>query len=212
MNDCVVERFSSVEEWHNLRNKGIGGSEVGIILGYNDYMSDYELWKLKVGKAKPYNLEQNEAVIRGNKAEPHLIGLFAANNPGMDVVAGNDVSYVSKHRKYARANLDGVINNDTVLEIKTAKVRNMSEWKDKVPMCYYLQCMWYMYVTGFRKAVLYAMIEKIKFDGSESDYFLKTYEIEYNKDEIDYILKKTDKFWKKVDSKKWDEFNVKINI
>lgn len=210
--NCTVEKFNSIEEWNSLRNKGLGGSEIGTILGYNKYMSPFELWKLKTGRVKPYDLSKNEAVIRGNKAEKHLIGLFQANNPNLIVEEGNDISYVSKDRKYARANLDGIINNDTVLEIKTAKVRSMQEWNNQVPMQYYLQCMWYMYVTGFKKAVLYAMIEKIKFDNSESDYFLKTYEIDYDQEEIDYILKETDKFWEKVEKKEWDEFELKINI
>ena len=206
-------KFENEKDWHNIRNKGIGGSDVATILGFNKYKTDYELWQEKTGRIKPKDLSNNQAVIRGVQAEKHLIGLFQANNLNLKVTEGNQCTYQSEERNYAIANVDGFVNDDTILEIKTATIRTWDEWKDSIPMTYYCQVMWYMYVTGFRKAILYAMIEKINFDEKkENDFYLKTYHIDYNPEEMNFILEKTDKFWEKVKSKKWEEFKMKLSI
>ena len=205
--------FNSDEDWHKIRSKGVGGSEIGVILGYSKYKTPYELWQEKTGKVQPQDISNNPAIIRGKAAEKHLIGLFAANNPNLIVEEGNRFTYQSLERNYAIANIDGLINKDTILEIKTATIRSWDEWKDQIPMTYYCQVMWYMYVTGYRQAILYAMIEKINFDETqENDFYLKTYKINYNEEEIEFILKETDKFWEKVQKNEWNEFTTKINI
>ena len=40
---------SSHEEWLEDRRKGIGGSDVGALLGLNKYKSPYTLWAAKSG-------------------------------------------------------------------------------------------------------------------------------------------------------------------
>lgn len=197
--------------WHEIRKTGLGGSDIGTILGYNKYKTDYELWQEKTGRVQAKDLSDNKAIIRGKEAEEHLRGLFRANNPDLIVSEPSGFTYRSNERKYALANTDGQVNNDTVLEIKTAKVRSMEEWQDQIPMMYYCQVMWYMYVKGFKKAILYAMIEKINFDETkENDFYLKTYHINYNEEEMQEILKKTDEFWEKVQKNEWKEFKIKL--
>ena len=213
MNSCIELHFNNETEWHKIRSNKLGGSDIGTLLGFNKYKTAYELWQEKTGKVQPQDISNNPAIIRGKAAERHLIGLFAANNPNLIVEEGNRFTYQSKERNYAIANIDGLINKDTILEIKTATIRSWEDWKDQIPMTYYCQVMWYMYVTGLRKAKLYAMLELINFDETkENDFYLKTYEINYNKEEMEFILKETDKFMEKVRSKEWNEFTTKINI
>lgn len=49
------------EKWYAYRHDGIGASEVGTILGFNQYQCSLELFHLKIGRAKPkpMNLRMN---------------------------------------------------------------------------------------------------------------------------------------------------------
>ncbi len=51
------------EEWLKDRNKGIGGSDAGSVLGLNPWKSAYTLWCEKTGKIT--NNEDNEAMRQG---------------------------------------------------------------------------------------------------------------------------------------------------
>ena len=79
-------------------------------------------------------------------------------------------------------------------------------------MSYYCQVMWYMWIMKRPKAVLFAMIEKISFDGSEPNRFLKTYTINFNQEEMDFILKEVNIFIEKVEKKEWNEFKMKMEV
>ena len=42
--------YSNETEWHNLRKKGIGGSDAGVIIGKNKYKNILQLWEEKTGR------------------------------------------------------------------------------------------------------------------------------------------------------------------
>lgn len=209
MNELV---FSNEQEWLDLRKGRVGGSQIGTILGYSKYQTDYELWKELIGRKTPKDISDKPCVIRGKSAEKHLVGLYASLHPEKNVQEGNQVIYVSKKNDRFIANVDGFIDDDTVLEIKTATINDWSEWKDSIPMAYYCQCMWYMWITGRRKAELFAMIEMRSRDGKEPVRYLKTYHITYNQQEMDFILEKVNKFMEKVEKKEWNEFSKTLSI
>lgn len=77
-------------------------------------------------------------------------------------------------------------------------------------MSYYCQVMWYMWIMKRKKAKLFALIEKISFDGSEPNRFLKTYTINFNQKEMNFILKEVNEFIEKVEKKEWKEFKLNI--
>ena len=51
--------YSSEEEWHDIRNKHIGGSDCATIMGYNEYKNIVDLWKEKTGRKKQDDLSDN---------------------------------------------------------------------------------------------------------------------------------------------------------
>ena len=204
--------FENEKDWLELRKGRIGGSSIGTILGYNKYQTAYELWKELIGRDIPKDISDKPCIIRGKTAEKPLIELYRALNPNEKVVEGNQVVFQSEENERFIANPDGFINDDTILEIKTASIRDWSEWKEKIPMSYYCQVMWYMWIMKKQKAVLFAMIEKISFDESEPERFLKTYTIEFNQEEMDFILEKVNEFVKKVQNKSWNEFKIKLEV
>ena len=204
--------FNSEKDWLEIRKGRIGGSSIGTILGYNKYQTPYELWKELIGREAPKDISDKPCIIRGKTAEKPLIELYRVLNPSKNVVEGNQVVYQLESNEMFIANPDGFIDDDTILEIKTASIRDWEEWKDQIPMSYYCQVMWYMWIMKRPKAVLFAMIEKISFDGSEPNRYLKTYHINFNQEEMDFILKEVNIFIEKVEKKEWKEFKMKMEV
>ena len=204
--------FNSEKDWLEIRKGRIGGSSIGTILGYNKYQTPYELWKELIGREAPKDISDKPCIIRGKTAEKPLIELYRVLNPSKNVVEGNQVVYQSEENPRFIANPDGFIDDDTILEIKTASIRDWEEWKDQIPMSYYCQVMWYMWLHKRTRAELFAMIEKISFDGSEPNRYLKTYHINFNQEEMDFILKEVNIFIEKVEKKEWKEFKMKMEV
>lgn len=204
--------FDSEKDWLEIRKGRIGGSSIGTILGYNKYQTPYELWKELIGREVPKDISDKPCIIRGKTAEKPLIQIYQALNPSQNVVEGNKVVYQSESNDRFIANPDGFIDEDTILEIKTASIRDWTEWKDQIPMTYYCQVMWYMWIMQRPKAVLFAMIEKISFDDSEPNRYLKSYYINFNQEEMEYILEEVNKFVEKVKKREWNEFKKTLSI
>ena len=65
--------YKNKDEWHELRRKHIGGSDISVLMGYNEYKNIVDLWKEKTGRKKQDDLSDNEAIQRGVKSEDLLI-------------------------------------------------------------------------------------------------------------------------------------------
>ena len=178
--------YANEEEWHGIRQKHIGGSDCSIIMGHNPYNEDIqELWRIKTGREKPKDISDVPA---------HLRGIFESQYPEFEVKM-LDKTLVSLKYPFMAANLDGVLENKTskekgILEIKTALVWDWKQferdWKNEVPMHYYLQVQHYLAVTGWKFAVLFANIKLRWADES----ILKKFYIERDEDDIKEIIKK----------------------
>ncbi|WP_156298980.1 YqaJ viral recombinase family nuclease [Streptobacillus canis] len=178
--------YSVEEDWLELRKKGVGGSDIGAILGVNKYRSLVDVYLDKVEGKK---VEDNSSMEWGRQLEPVIRSYFEEKNKGVYDVYLAPFSLKFEH---LRANLDGIIYNKQtkkfgVLEIKTANIFTAKEWKDgKVPTSYYAQVMHYMAVTGFEYAVIAVLI-------GGNDY--KEFYIERNVGEIEMIKLAAKDFW-----------------
>ena len=187
--------YANEEEWHNIRQKHIGGSDCSIIMGHNPYNEDIqELWQIKTGRKKQKDISDVPAVKNGILQEPHLRGIFESQYPEFEVKT-LDKTLVSLKYPFMAANLDGVLENKTskekgVLEIKTARCMNWKQferdWKNEVPLHYHLQVQHYLAVTGWKFAVLFA---NIKLEWTDES-ILKKFYIERDEDDIKEIIKK----------------------
>lgn len=65
--------IASEEQWHSLRAKNVGGSEVGALFGVSPFITAYSLWHEKAGKVPPEFVKENERMRWGKLLEP-LIG------------------------------------------------------------------------------------------------------------------------------------------
>ena len=216
--NCNVDYVKDVDQWHELRGKGIGGSDAGIVMNVSQYRTPYELWEEKSGKAKREFIT-NEAIEKGNKLEPIMFNLFKTlYGSKYEVIDTKDISLSSKQFPFLRANLDGaLINKQTgqkgVLEIKSSTIQNASmlkKWrKDDLPIVYYFQVLHYLYVTGFDFAIVYAILD-IPWSNQQ-----ETRVVELNKADLEAdieLLVKTERwFWNKVVTKTPPPFLEKRN-
>ncbi|KAB5608389.1 YqaJ viral recombinase family protein [Bifidobacterium jacchi] len=193
-------KASRRDAWLQFRTLGVGGSDMGTILGLNPYATPYDLWLEKTGRVEPEDISGKWAVIKGNALEVELRRRFRALHPEYKVIDGTDVSVVSKQHPTMHASLDGwLYDPDTdswgILEIKTANAaRGRTDWHDddndpRIPDYYMAQVTHYMAVTGFTWGYVYADIGEaepvaIRFDRDEQD--VKT------------VVKAAEEFWRFV--------------
>lgn len=169
----TVERFQQLTKadrhaaWLESRRQGIGGSDMGTILGLNSYKTPYELWLEKTGRVEPEDISGRWAVVRGNALESELRKRFRAAHPEMLVTDGTDKQFVSRGKPYLRASLDGILQKEDgsfgILEIKTAGNRRAGDWHDedgnlRIPAYYLAQVQFYCLVTGWTWGCVYAAI------------------------------------------------------
>jgi len=171
------------------RQKGIGGSDVGIIMGLSNFMTPVQLWLQKRGELvledsqspQAYWGTQLEGIIRAEFVNRHGV---AVEQP--DTVLNADYPYM-------RGNIDGFIPAwNAVLEIKTANQFLSHEWGQEgreIPLRYLVQLAYYCMITNASKGVCVVLI-------GGQDYREYTYE----RDEFleADILSACDDFWRCV--------------
>lgn len=64
-------------EWLQAQLKGIGASEASAIVGQNPYMSNVDLWRIKVGRRQAADISNKTCVAYGHAAEGPIRELFA---------------------------------------------------------------------------------------------------------------------------------------
>jgi putative phage-type endonuclease len=182
-------------QWLDHRGKGVGGSDMGTIMGLNKYSTPYELWLEKTGRKQHEDISGRWPIIKGNLLENELRRWYRRNHPGLKVISGTDVSLTSRRHPHMIASLDGVIAGDPrglgVLECKTASAYRASDWHDGdgnliAPPYYMAQVMHYLAVTGFEWGVFVADI------GESSPV-----EVEFKRDEDDIaaVIEAAETFW-----------------
>ncbi len=159
--NCKV--FSNVRQeedeaaWKVARNKGIGGSDIGPIMGVSPFTSARQVYMQKTGQY-PAEFEPGKAAQErmrfGHLLEPVVAQEFAART-GLNIVQAN-ATLVHKDYNWAFANVDRLIvdNNDVpygVLEVKTASEYQKDEWDEgEIMLTYIYQLQWYLFVTGLQ--------------------------------------------------------------
>lgn len=192
------------EEIREIRRSGLGGSDIGAILGMSRFRSPYDVYLSKIGEEAEQ--EENDAIYWGNVLED-VVAREYQNRTGRKV---QRINTTIRHPDYpwAIANLDravvnpeikgrvyvdkntGWLTTDRILECKTANGFATKMWgepgSDFVPDAYYCQVQWYMFVTGTKTADLAVLI-------GGQDY--RVYTIERNDPFIAEIHKRAAQFW-----------------
>lgn len=182
------KRFNTKDEWHAIRSKGIGGSDIASVMGLNKYRGAIDVFREKTEPAQEEVM--NEAIHFGVLLEDVVAKEFASRT-GMKVQRVN-ATFIDGIRL---ANIDRAVINpdiagrvrpldekdengrhmttDVILECKTAGARSAWRWgksqEDEikagnvtstadVPMEYLAQVMWYLGITGCQTAYIAVLI------------------------------------------------------
>lgn len=168
---CEVE-FTDEEDWLEKRRHTIGGSEVGIVMGLNEYSSKLQLYKSKKGHTKSPDTmytrkgKELEELIFKNYVVPYF------QKSGYVVCKPNRI-FVRESTPWLSANLDGLAMPDgsdvfatenIVVEIKWVSQWGAVKWETSeeygnIPASYYAQVQSYMYHVGAHQAVVFAMFD-----------------------------------------------------
>jgi len=172
------------EDWLKIRRLGIGGSDAATVLGFNPYMSRFELYLDKLGQLP--EKEETEAMILGKELEGFVARRWAEKT-GKKVRRCNQVLQSTKW-PWMIANIDrDVVGENAGLECKTTSLRNPTRFdKGDIPGCYYCQCVHYMAVTGAQKWYLAVAV-------LNSGFFV--YDVPRDESDIEVLVEAEKVFW-----------------
>lgn len=191
--------------WLAARKTGIGGSDISVLAGVNKYRSEFQLWLDKTGRSDDDSAANSEAAHFGSVLEAVVADEYALRT-GRRVqrvnsimragvaMANIDRAVVADGRR-ARWNGSQLTGADRLLECKTAHALaagNGDEWgdegTDQVPMAYFLQCQWYMAITGVPICDLAVLFGGQKF---------RIYEIRHDADLTDSLMAMAGAWWQR---------------
>jgi len=146
---------SGTSEWHEARADGIGGSEIGTLLGLNPWDSAYSLWAKRSDLIPTEEITSMAAKI-GTKLETPILELFAEAHPELDVYTTG--TYQHPLIPYLHANPDALAYDKArdkwiIIEVKTSR----NYWYE-VPPAYIAQVQHYMDVMSLDESIIVALV------------------------------------------------------
>jgi putative phage-type endonuclease len=135
--------------WLQRRSLGIGGSEIGIILGKSPYRTAYSLWLEKTGKKQPENISALPHVQRGIRGEKTCRILLEQKY----LTSFNPKEWTKG--LVCRCTDDGYsLDKNWILEIKCmGKDAHAAAAQGVVPEHYRLQCQWNLMISGAERCL-----------------------------------------------------------
>lgn len=160
---------SDSPEWHEVRSRGIGGSEIGTILGLNPWESAYALWAKRTGKIEN-SFKGNTATRVGKLLEEPILMMFAEDHPELELFSAG--TFAAKDMDFMHANPDALARHREtgewyVIEAKTARY----PW-DTAPQHYVAQVQHYMDVLRIEHAYIVGLVGMEPYEQYiEADHF-----------------------------------------
>lgn len=179
------------EEFLKARQNGIGGSDIGAILGASSFKTAYDVYVAKT--SDPKERTETDYQYWGHALENVIIDRFEQDN-NVTVFREPKIKFHPQH-KWALANCDGLVLDAegkpcAILEIKTSSAFKMSEWgdedTDQVPLAYNAQVQWYMAVHDLPIGYLAVLIGGNQY---------RQYTIKRDDELIELMLKVGGDFW-----------------
>ena len=147
----MKEDFTQAE-----RSKVIGGTDAGIIAGYNPWTTSFDLYMEKKGQVPPKDM--NMAMEVGLALEPVVADKYIREMNGEvrlitpELMRHPKHSFIVGHLDRLVFPLDDSGKPIRGLEIKTTNPFNSADWgqmwSDEIPKMYFAQVMHYMAITG----------------------------------------------------------------
>lgn len=175
----------SREEWLELRQIGIGGSDAAAACGLSKWKSPAQLYIEKTCQIQKEEGE-SEHLRQGRDFEDYVAQRFCEET-GKKVRRDNFMMADSEY-PFLIADIDRrVVGEDAILECKTTTPYNRDKWADgAIPIEYELQCLHYMSVTGARKCYIACLV-------FGTDFIIR--EIDWDDETIKMLRDKEIEFW-----------------
>lgn len=174
-------------DWLKGRQSGIGGSDVAAILGLSKWKSPLDVYNEKIAET-PVE-ETNASMEWGTRLEP-VIRQKYADDTGLTVTIPNETFRHPDH-PFMIANVDGILPDGNVLEIKTA--RSGADWgeegTDEIPEYYLTQVQHYMTVLGAKRCDVAVLI-------GASDF--RIYHVDFDPEVAAMLIEEEKAFWQRV--------------
>lgn len=177
-------------EWYKARETAIGASEIAVAAGLSPYQTPLELYHRKRGELPP--IEDNDAMRLGRLLEPVVKSEFTTRT---GIVLADPEPPMYRHAKHDPivATPDGIIDDTTIFEAKTASWRMKTQWGDQdsdfIPDQYLCQTMAQMAVMD--AALCHVAV---LFDGAT----LKTYKVLRNDELIKHLIAAALELWERI--------------
>lgn len=198
----TVDQRENEQEWLAVRNKGIGGSDVGAICGVSPFTSARQVYFNKTGQfeeAMQPGAASRERMHFGHLLEPIVADEFARRELTADknrlgwTLTELGATVCHKDCSWMRANVDRLILDKNggivgILECKTTSEYNNEEWESgDILLSYIYQLNWYMYILDIKWGAFACLVGGNKF---------YSYEV-YRNDELlqEIILPAVHSFW-----------------
>ena len=170
------------------RDKFIGGSDIGAILGLNPWKSAYTLWAEKSGRIEVEDISDKEAVWWGTNMEELVAKRFCMKTGKK--VKKTTYEFSCKEYPFLVAHVDRLgVGEKFVLECKTTSARNRMNYNaGEVPPMHYAQVQFYLMLTGYKEGYLATK--------RDSDFYIT--KIDRNDEFIEEMLESAIAFWQMV--------------
>ncbi|MEE8578372.1 MAG: YqaJ viral recombinase family protein [Hyphomicrobium sp.] len=183
------------EEQRDSRSRGLGGSDIGPMLGLSKWKTPVQLYQEKAGLV-PAEPVTGDAALFGILLEDVVAREFMRRT-GKKVRRKNQTQ-VHKEHDFLLANIDrDVVGERSGLEVKTTSAWLQQEWgeegSDDVPLYYLTQCAHYMEVMNYDRWYLAVLI-----GGQEFRWF----QIERDVMVASNLIDRCKEFWQMVQDKK----------
>lgn len=182
-------------EWHALRQRYVGASEVAALFGVHPHLTAFELFHRKAGNLPAADLSGNDAVFWGQTLEPAVADGVAKRE-------GWAIRKVRRHLQHPRvqgmgASLDyEIVAHDRgpgVLEIKTADWFARKRWDDdQPPLHYQLQLQHQLACIGRSWGAIATLVGGNK---------LEVWTCEAHKGTQSILERAVEEFWRSIEAK-----------
>ena len=212
-----INKDEQYQEWLDFRERGLGASEIGTLMGVNSWKSPAELYYQKIGLI-PQKQVQNMPMFMGTILEQTVADIFEHWEKDEATMIKNfgegkkvrqlyePVGYIINplypHLFFSpdrlittkdirvRNSVINLENVEAIAEIKTINGWSAKQWEGGIPPSYYLQLQTYLLGLGVQKG--YLVVLK---DGRD----FSVHEYEADEDIISSIISITTDFWERVE-------------
>jgi putative phage-type endonuclease len=133
------------------RRRGLGGTDIGAIVGLNPWKRPIDVYLEKLGLAAPQ--PDNENMWWGREMEPVMAKRYCVETGySLHIPNLNDLPAVHPLHPWYLGSPDALVESGGGVEFKTAGDGQRDNWgapgTDQVPDAYHCQASWYMGLTG----------------------------------------------------------------